>query len=401
MTTSTTARAILKLSSVMLLAASACLATPEGIPAEAAPTEQKIVGSQKSYWGTSAFTSGIHEGTHALSSTLTLDRSQLRSRIDTVGKYNSGSYYYGTYTLQAIAANFKEAIASWQVDTPPGTWAEVELSAQVDGIWTKWYSMGVWLSSDSPFKRHSVTGQGDAAGYVATDTLVLKKSATAVRARVTLFTNDPALTPTVRHVGFSFANGADSAGTVPFSGAVSNLAVPKRSQMVFPDGGEVWCSPTSTSMVMAYWANVTGNTALNVTVPTAVKGVWDYTYNGAGNWVFNTAYAASFGLQAKVTRLRSLAEVEAWTAAGVPVIASVAYKKGQLDNSPIPDTAGHLLVIRGFDPNGNVLVNDPAAASDEAVTITYNRLQFEKAWLDNSNGTVYLLHPEGWNVPAL
>ena len=27
------------------------------------------------------------------------------------------------------------------------------------------------------------------------------------------------------------------------------LAVPECSQMVYPDGGQVWCSPTSTSMV--------------------------------------------------------------------------------------------------------------------------------------------------------
>jgi hypothetical protein len=122
--------------------------------------------------------------------------------------------------------------------------------------------------------------------------------------------------------------------------------------------------------------------------------------NGGGNWPYNTAYASSFGLEGKVVRLASLAEVEQWTAAGVPAIASIAYKQGELTGSPIPSSNGHLLVIRGFDAAGNVLTNDPAAASDDAVTITYNRVEFEQTWLGNSNGVVYLIYPTGWNVPA-
>jgi hypothetical protein len=292
------------------------------------------------------------------------------------------------------------AIASWAANTPDGTWIETELRAQVNGVWTKWYSMGVWLQGDTPFKRHSVSGQSDKAGYVSTDTLVLSKAATAVQARITLFAADPALTPTVRALGVTFSNGYDTAGTVPSLGLVSDLAVPMRSQMVFPDGGTVWCSPTSTSMVLAYWAGVTGNAALNLPVPTVVNGVWDYRYNGGGNWPFNTAYAASLGLEGRVVRLASLADVEQWTAAGVPVITSIAFKKGDLTGAPISATSGHLVVVRGFDAAGNVLTNDPAAASDDAVAITYDRLEYEQAWLDNSNGTAYLIYPVGWPIPA-
>ncbi|KEO84903.1 C39 family peptidase [Tumebacillus flagellatus] len=346
------------------------------------------------------FSTGSQSGLIVSSSGLTLDPNALLSGTDTLGRYNGGAYQYGQFTSDPISVNFTEAIPSIQANTAPNTWTEVELSAQVNGVWTKWYSMGVWLQGDLPFKRHSVNGQGDTNGTVYTDTLSLAKSATAVKARVTLFTTDPGATPTVRALGITFSNGKDTAGTVASTGLVSDLPVPKRSQMVFPNGGEVWCSPTSTSMVMAYWANVTGNSALNQTVPTVKDGVWDYTYNGAGNWPFNTNYASSFGLNGKVARMSSLAELEQWTHAGVPVVVSVAYKKGQLDGSPIPSTSGHLLVVRGFDANGNVLVNDPAAASDEAVGITYNRLQFETCWLGNSNGTAYLMYPQGWAIPS-
>jgi hypothetical protein len=355
----------------------------------------------KAYLDFSNFTNGTHEGTHALGNgALVLHKGKLLSGTDTLGKYNGGEYFYGSYTTEELPVNYEEAIPSWQANTPPGTWIEVELQSQVDGVWSKWYSMGVWHEGDAPFKRHSIDDQGDDTGTVWTDTLSLEKSATAVRARINLFTTDKSKSPIIRGLGVTFANGKDLPGVVPSAGLVSDLDVPKRSQMVFPDGGEVWCSPTSTSMVMAYWSNITHNPFWNQTVPTVVNGVWDYVYDGAGNWPYNTAYASSQGLYGKVARMSSLAEVEQWTKAGVPVVVSIAYKKGQLDHSPIPSTSGHLLVVRGFDENGNVLTNDPAAASDDAVNIEYDRFQFERAWLKNSNGTTYLIYPYGWKTPT-
>ena len=38
----------------------------------------------------------------------------------------------------------------------------------------------------------------------------------------------------------------------------------------------------------------------------AARFTFDAAYDGTGNWPFNTAYAAHFGLDAFVTRLRSL-----------------------------------------------------------------------------------------------
>jgi hypothetical protein len=368
------------------------------------PSAPPVGSTVKSFWESRDFPNGLLDGTSRTGSgdatNLVLNRTALKSGSDTSGRYNNGTYLYGRYTGPVVARTFKQAIISWQANTPQGTWIEVELRTRVGDTWTKWYSMGVWNEANQPFKRHSVAGQGDTYANVATDTLAMKLTPNAVQARFTLFTTSSSTTPTVRSYGISFTNGTDQAGTVPSTGKRSNLAVPKRSQMVYPDGGEVWCSPTSSSMVMAYWGNVTGQTALVRTVPTVKDGVWDYVYNGGGNWTFNTAYAAAAGLEGKVARMTSLAEVEAWTAAGVPVAVSIAYAEGELDGTPIRKSGGHILVIRGFDAGGNVLVNDPAASTNEGVALTYNRLQFERVWLKYSNGTTYLMYPVGWNVPA-
>lgn len=378
-----------------------CLASVFLVVSFAAPASAQTPSSSKRYVEVSRFTAGTFSGTRAKGSQLQLHAKQLKQGTDLTGRYHRGTYYYGQWTSPVTPLAFKEAIISWQADTPIGTWIELELRAQVDGAWTKWYSMGVWLENDTPFLRHSVSGQGDTNGSVATDTLILKKTATAIQTRINLFTTDRAKTPALRAYGLSLANGYDQPGTVPRLGVTKALDVPMRSQMVYPDGGEVWCSPTSTSMVMAYWAEVTRRSEWDQPVPHVAHKVWDYVYDGAGNWPFNTAYAASQGLNAKVVRFHSLSQVEEWIRAGVPVIASIAFSEGELPGAPIRSTNGHLLVIRGFDHNGNVLVNDPAGPTDKNVRFTYNRTAFERIFLQHSNGTAYLIYPQGWKTPRL
>jgi hypothetical protein len=173
-------------------------------------------------------------------------------------------------------------------------------------------------------------------------------------------------------------------------------------------GGEAWCSATSTAMVLRYWG--TGPTAADLAwvdppvdaeVDHATRNVFDYTYDGAGNWPFNTAYAARYGLEGFVTRLRSFTEAEELVRAGIPVIISVSFEKDQLDGAGY-GTNGHLMVVVGFDRHGDVVVNDPAShliADDAQVRTTYRRDQLENAWVPHSGGTVYVIRPRHHRLP--
>jgi hypothetical protein len=89
--------------------------------------------------------------------------------------------------------------------------------------------------------------------------------------------------------------------------------------------------------------------------------------------------------------LRSLRQAERFIARGVPLVASIAFGSGELDGAPISSTNGHLLVIVGFTRSGDVVVNDPAARRNKGVRRTYDRGQFEDAWLPASGGLVYVL----------
>jgi hypothetical protein len=322
--------------------------------------------------------------------------------------YNGGAFLLGEATSPTISTGFAftEAIASWNATTPAGSWIETQIRAQLAGRWTKWYSLGVWADDNSTVERHSVNLQGDTDGFVAVDTLVLtnkKAPASAVQIKLRLFRADgSSATPSVRNASIAYSTTSGKASTVSAGDKLNwgtLLSVPQCSQMVYPDGGEVWCSPTSTSMVLGYWSQDTG--PCEPRVRAAVEGVHDWLYDGHGNWPFNTAYAATQGLEGYVARFSSLNQVEKWVKAGVPVVFSFAWNKSELDGAAIPSSNGHLAVIVGFDATGNPIVNDPAAASDSDVRRTYDRAQLEALWLENSGGTVYLIYPSGTAVQGL
>jgi hypothetical protein len=230
--------------------------------------------------------------------------------------------------------------------------------------------------------------------------------ADAYQYRLTLFTEQPDVSPSVRGVfvaaSDSYRHGEDLgvAGTGLWG---QELEVPARSEMVYPDKGEWWCSPTSLSMVMAYWADQIGAPGLYQPVPMVAAGTYDYVYGGWGNWPFNTAYAAAYGLEASVNRFSSLEQVEWWIEMGVPVVASIVwdndYGGQQLSGAPLTSSDGHLLVIRGFDSSGDVITNDPAASEDTQVRHVYSREEFARAWFSGSGGIVYLVYPAGWSIP--
>lgn len=228
--------------------------------------------------------------------------------------------------------------------------------------------------------------QGDTNGSVAIDTFVAAngRSLDRWRLKVTLYRlTGTTQAPVVRSLGAMSSRLPDQK-KVPVSrpGGAWGLVldVPTYSQEThighYPQwdgGGEAWCSPTSTAMVLDYFG--AGPTAAETAwvdpadadpqVDHAARSVFDYAYNGAGNWPFNTAYAGTRGLDSFVTRLRSLTEAEQFIKAGIPLVASLSFKKGDLPGAGY-GTNGHLMVIVGFDQAGNVVVNDPASHAPAA-----------------------------------
>ncbi|GAA0648539.1 peptidase C39 family protein [Kutzneria viridogrisea] len=340
------------------------------------------------------------------------------------------TYEYGRWTSPRYSQHFgaTQLIASWNATTPAGTWLQVEMRGRTStGVSTGWYVMGQWASGDSDIQRRSVPGQSDAAGTVDVDTFESASGVTlnSYQLRVTLYRLRGAQqSPRLSMVGAMTSAVPDrfTVPTSPSGGAWGvELPVPRYSQDVhkgeypqYDGGGEAWCSPTSSQMVIEYWGKHPTEDQLawvdpsyaDPSVDLAARGTYDYDYQGAGNWPFNAAYAASYGLQAHVTRLHSLTELERYIRRGIPVITSQSFLASELDGAGY-STSGHIMVVVGFTETGDVIVNDPASQDDNAVRNVYKRAQFENVWLrtkrhladgsvgGGSGGVAYIYTPHG------
>ena len=297
-------------------------------------------------------------------------------------------------------AGCAEIIPSWVAATPDGSWIEVDLRVQQNERWSPFYRMAVWDEARDHSRRQSFGMQRDDLGHVATDTLVLHAPIDAIQPRLLLHGES-----SVRALRLCVSAPSEEASFVA-PNACPEIHVPLRSQMIYPNGGEVWCSPTSVTMVLAYWYERTRVpqlapfTALDAIPNITVPGVYDPAYEGHGNWSFNTAFAARYGMNAYVTRFGSLRELEPWLQAGMPVVISVSWKEGTLQNACLPSSNGHLLVVTGFDADGNATVADPAAREIAGVRRLYRADELERAWQTNSSGTAYIIHPHGVAVPG-
>jgi hypothetical protein len=381
---------------------------------------------------TDDFLAGAHSGTTVADGALTFGTSTgTTSYVDPFGDGTAKSYDRTSWTSPVVTPGFSltELIASWNATTPPGTWVEVAMSGRTDlGATTKWYVLGRWSSGDDTaagdIHRTSVPAQGDTNGSVAVDTFVAGtgRSLDRWQLRVTLYRlTGTTQSPVVRSVGAMASRlpAEKKVAASPLGGAEGVvLDVPTYSQEThighYPQwdgGGEAWCSATSTAMVLDYYG--AGPTAAETSwvdptdpdpqVDHSARSVFDYAYDGAGNWPFNTAYAGTRGVDAFITRLRSLTEAEQFIKAGIPLIASLSFKKGDLPGAGY-GTNGHLMVIVGFDAAGNVVVNDPAShliPSNDEVRTTYDRAAFENAWVPHSGGLVYVIHPADLPLPPL
>jgi hypothetical protein len=306
---------------------------------------------------------------------------------------------------QTSSEPFNTAIPSWSAETPPGSWIEVQLRVRIDGRWTGFYRMARWDDQAAGGARHSFPTHRDADGQVNTDTLWLTGSADAIQPQVLLYAAPDGSEPALRAIRVALTAPGELARHSTIA-TPCELAVPPRSQMAYPHGSRI-CSPTSISMLLAYWYARTGDASLASFADRAAVSqlvaphVYDPVYDGYGNWSFNTAYAAAQGLDAYVACFDNLEQLEGWLAAGVPVVISVAWKAGELTNAPIASSGGHLLIVAGFDAAGRVIVADPRAEPEEQVRRVYDAGQLETAWQNNSNGMVYLIYPHGWPVPSL
>ena len=392
----------------LLLASLVALALPFAAPAAKAPAA--FDPELQTY----SFSTGTSAGTALSGSSLVLGTSGLVpfAYTDPHGSEGTGTYDSGTWTSEwrTTTSAFTQAVASWIADTPAGTWVQVEFQARTSALReTKWYVLGRWAYDDATFHRTSLSVQGDADGFVAIDTFVAAKKASpynAYRTRLTLLrragkhghaARRPVVRRRVRPVGELLDRcepDDDDEPRTPGGSAVlaggPHRRLPavrqRRASLVQPDvdvdGAGVLARHGRDGLPgAADYAYVYGDLGAAIrtrgsTTPRATSTTTTTTARATGR---STSRTPDFGLTGAVTQLRSLAEAEEFVRAASRSVISIAFGSGKLDGAPIKSTDGHLMVIAGFEANGDPIVNDPAAHPARMRSCSvYDRAQFER-----------------------
>ena len=293
---------------------------------------------------------------------------------------------------------FTELLPSWNATTPEQTGVrfDVRVRDAVTGAWTDWLYIGSW--GRTLVDLHRITESGPA--HVRIDELRSSKPANAyqIRARLYSFTFDESVVPTIRRVsvcasgpqGSVVAKRDDSMRIAAMAAGNDwrrNLDVPYRAQGDSPRPLQPQiCSPTSTSMVLQYWG---------IDRPTLenAMAIYDGEYDMFGNWNRAVQRCGELGANGWLTRFRNWDEVHPYIAAGVPVIASIRFNAGEFPSSLLKASNGHLIVIRGFNNDGDVIVNDPGHrdGGDGAV---YKADELAHAWFDKGGAGYVILKPD-------
>ncbi len=297
----------------------------------------------------------------------------------------------GVYVSEELKTPaFEYLVASWNADTPRGTYVEVFGRAYVDkkGAWSSWLSWGKW----SPYIQRASTNDEDGLAMVDVDTFTVLgtggETASRFQFKAVLSAQEAGVSPVLRQLAASMKNTLQDQSIEVFHREVELpekviLSTPSYSQMVRDRSiANSICSPTTMTMLVNGFGEdlFPEEIALNE---------YDFAYEGFGNWSFTVAAGGMYGydvycMYADFDFLREQ------LAQGYPVGISVKYssqKNGSnpyLENGAANDTSGHLISIVGYETIDGVdyfYSNDSAAGSDEACLLRrYKTEQLDAAW---------------------
>jgi hypothetical protein len=308
-------------------------------------------------------------------------RGVVAGDVVTLGEV-SGYPRTGTWTSPAYAAGrpLREVLPSWAVDAPAGTGVRFSGRVRVDGAWSPWLDFGYW--GEVPPPREPEVFEH---GAVAIDILELNRPAEAWQVRARLFAFDLHATPTIERISVAMRSGGErpDAGRASWSGDVVVPFVPQSSGG--PQIKREICSPTSVAMAAAAFGVETD------VRENAVK-TFDREHGIFGNWNRAVARANELGVRPHLERFTTWEQVARHLRDNRVIVASHNFAAGEAPSFLMDATAGHLFVVRGLTPGGDVIVNDPASAGrGEAAVLA--RADVERAWFENAGGVGYVIGP--------
>lgn len=267
---------------------------------------------------------------------------------------------------------FTEITPSWNSNTREGSFVELFIKIRIENKWTDYISYGSWSTDGNNvgIKEH----YSDEYIRVTEDRIFVKSGrlGDGVQIKVQLRGENPKL----KLIAFSTDGGEDEELEGNYLRILESVPLISQLSSGHKDA-RVICSPTSLTMVLKHHGK-------DVDLNQVTRGTLDSGNQAYGNWPQNVAFAGEQGMRAYTKKCKSINAVKNLIAKGIPVVASVCMKeKEMLDGAISAFPSGHLMVVVGFHVKDGVeyiVVNDPAANSDEEVRKYYRLDQWVSVW---------------------
>jgi hypothetical protein len=286
----------------------------------------------------------------------------------------------GFFTLipDTLPSPFNRGLPSWNgAVLHEESGFKVSMRFRYNATWSPWLTVGYWKNYIWP----SYGSTSYAAGEIDYDYVVLDDFHTIWQWRVEFKRQqggDPS--PSIDKLSFYVSDQATT-DNLDLSAIVSDdppeIFIPTNfvcQYNVDPEIGGSICSPTSTVLaIRSYGIEVDP-------YDFAVDNFDDY-WNIFGMWPRAVQNAAGFHLDGAVTRYRTWSQAYDTLAAGGRVVMSVGP----------PLYSGHLMMLAGFDSQGDPLVHDPARQNGEGYE--YGKASLSMSWFDKG-GVAYTFFPD-------
>nr|WP_312578195.1 C39 family peptidase [Sedimentibacter sp.] len=267
---------------------------------------------------------------------------------------------------------FTQISPSWNSKTDRDSSVELLIRIKIGKNWTSYISYGIWSTDGNNIGINK--NQSDEFVKVTTDRIFVcnDKFADAVQIKVIFRGNGSK----IRLIAFTTDSGEKEDLNGNYLKVIDNVPMISQLASGHKDSHSI-CSPTSLTMVLKYYG-------IPVELDDVTNGTFDTGSELYGNWPQNSAYAGEQGMRAYTKKCVSINAVKNLIAKDIPVVASVVSKeKEELDGAISAFPSGHLMVVIGFkivDGEEYIVVNDPAANTDEEVRKYYKLDQWIKVW---------------------
>jgi hypothetical protein len=321
-----------------------------------------------------------------------------------MAKVKGRQFYRGSFTSAPVHTQFPfhEFLPSWNLqldEKSQGYKIEVRFGNDA-GKWSPWFYFGTGGTFSGQTAKPRISAKG--WGEVFIDYSVLQRPASCFQFRVQMESTPEALADPARRAVFNrffaaYANpqtidvntGIKRTAPTAATNAKIELPIPYRSQYEVSNKrlGKIICCPTCLSMILEW---------MGINKPTLeiAAEAYDPEHKVYGIWPRAAQTAANHGLEAWVQRFSSHHEVLQCLSAGLPLVASIRAKIGELPAAKYPKTKGHLVLITGITAVGNYIVNDPASAGPKGAKIEYSADEMDKVWLDKGGVAIVIRKPE-------